>query len=207
MEGNRNDSTWVACPVYSLLWRHFPARRESKLHMILKNHRVCRAFFGDTFPREGNRNTRQLSMKSKKHFTLETLSRSKGIKTLSTGLYYPGQRYTLETLSRGKGIETRMSLTLRWNTNSSFGDTFPIKGNRNLTTKLSIASSVKSFGDTFPSEGNRNLFSDMYSIVTVFPLEALARWKGIETFSKYLPKHCVTAAFGRHFPARRESKL
>ena len=114
---------------------------------------------------------------------------------------------SLETLSRGKGIETLTSRT-RLKTDQSFGDTFPREGNRNSINAL-ILGFLCSFGDTFPWQGNRNRMSRLFFMLPTvllwrhFPerresklgrlesyigvqsaLETLSRAKGIETTIK-----------------------
>ena len=129
LEGNRNASYLPNCSKHSLsldtlfrwkgietsnsssvfallssLWRHFPARRESKPHSwgmkkILNS-------FRDTFPVAGNRNyIKRLDFTSKMWYLWR---------------HFPGRR-------ESKRINVQLYGVLP----AIFGDTFPLEGNRN----------------------------------------------------------------------------
>ena len=160
VKGNRNFYR-IICrkPHPFLLWRHFPIGRESKLYILQIIYSLLGVIFGDTFPREGNRNfvafvTAYLSGLPFlwRHFPDRRESKRSGC-TFVPILPFS----TLETLSRSKGIET---LSVRFFNYEPmifcFGDTFPREGNRNGRVLAELLNGEFAFGDTFPIEGNRN---------------------------------------------------
>ena len=112
----------------------------------------------------------------------------------------------------------------------TFGDTFPIEGNRNMETTNFLIFGSYTFGDTFPGQGNRNQFfvsvpDRLYRLWIRFPgaresklrlnphvkgdrhtLDTLSRSKRMEThwvFSRVVCGYC----FGDTFPFKGNGNL
>ena len=158
---------------FFLVWKKFPVWRELKLHdpCLIPVHVFE---FGRSFPFEGNWNTNLTITSSLFIFSLEEVSRLKGIETSHTRSKSSTKSSSLEEVSRLKGIETSLRMFSTICPRSSLEEVSRLKGIETYTPP--------SLDESPPRR-----------------LEEVSRLKGIETRYIDTIKHLLIK-FGRSFP-------
>ena len=141
------------------LWRHLPDRRESKLKHTLNSGRLRSLCFGDTFPGEGNRNRTTLIHSCTPRGFGDTFplqgDRNKSITMNPKAHRSLWRHFPAARESKLQRLHDRHTPNDLWRHFPS-GKKWKRKGERVWNRGSSI------FGDTFPREGNGNFSLSLY---------------------------------------------